>query len=313
MPVIRAMGGLPSVVNPLLAGPTRRKTDVLDARLLAHHSITGLWPESFMPSPSGQQLRILWAQRADGMRTATRCGNRLNNIVLRFGHTFGADSPIRSLCSQGIIEELVAGSVPALPNVCPDGVPEAVRPGTGGVAGPVAQRPAGRAKRRGPRGRLRQGQQVAGRGRPSGGPGAARAAHDCAGRGDRDCHDVAGGGLRPHEVPLRRAGRRLLWVRPEPEGQRGQGDVPGQAQGQYPPALRTASRRGTAHQQALGGGRAVGRVHHGPAQERGPPQGSQCRGQAPGRRTVACASDRQTLQLRAVFSRHPDRRTGCGR
>ncbi len=128
MPVIRAMGGVPSVVNPLLAGPTRRKTDVLDARLLAHHSITGLWPESFMPSPSGQQLRILWAQRADAMRTATRCGNRLNNIVLRFGHTFGADSPIRSLCSQGIIEELVAGSVPALPNVCPDGVPEAVRP-----------------------------------------------------------------------------------------------------------------------------------------------------------------------------------------
>lgn len=38
-PVLIAWGGIPSVVNPLLAGPTRRKTDVLDARLLAHHSI----------------------------------------------------------------------------------------------------------------------------------------------------------------------------------------------------------------------------------------------------------------------------------
>jgi hypothetical protein len=50
MPVLLAFGGEPSVVNPLLAGPTRRKTDVLDARLLAHHSITGLWPCSFIPS-----------------------------------------------------------------------------------------------------------------------------------------------------------------------------------------------------------------------------------------------------------------------
>ena len=34
-PVLLAFGGEPSVVNPLLAGPTRRKTDVLDARLLS--------------------------------------------------------------------------------------------------------------------------------------------------------------------------------------------------------------------------------------------------------------------------------------
>ena len=46
MPVIHAFGGRASVVNPLLAGPYRRKTDKLDARTLAYHGMTGLWPAS---------------------------------------------------------------------------------------------------------------------------------------------------------------------------------------------------------------------------------------------------------------------------
>ena len=133
LPVLRALGGVPCVVNPLLAGPTRRKTDVLDARLLAHHSITGLWPESFLPSDQAQQLRVLWAQRGEAVRATTRAGNRLNNMVLRFGHTFGADAPMRSLASQGIVEDLVAGRQAAARGVCPEGLPEAVRPTVGAL------------------------------------------------------------------------------------------------------------------------------------------------------------------------------------
>lgn len=41
-PVMLAWGGRPSIVNPNLASPSRRKTDVLDARLPACHSLTGL-------------------------------------------------------------------------------------------------------------------------------------------------------------------------------------------------------------------------------------------------------------------------------
>ena len=82
MPVLLAWRGIPCVVNPLLAGPTRRKTDVLDARLLAHHSITGLWKPSFIPTAAAQELRVIWAERADALRRATRCSNQINNIVL---------------------------------------------------------------------------------------------------------------------------------------------------------------------------------------------------------------------------------------
>lgn len=128
MPVLRAWHGVPCVVNPLLAGPTRRKTDVLDARLLAHHSITGLWKPSFIPSDDAQQLRVIWASRAEALRRATRASNQINNIVLRFGHTFGRDCSMRSSQGEGILSDLLDGRIPSVPTVCPEGLPPSVRP-----------------------------------------------------------------------------------------------------------------------------------------------------------------------------------------
>jgi transposase len=126
LPVLIAWGGIPSVVNPLLAGSTRRKTDVLDARLLAHHSITGLWPSSFIAFPELQQLRVLWAQRREFAREATRCTNRIQNIMLRFGHTYAALHPIREDIGRSITDALVAGTPPSVPGVCPAGLPPEV-------------------------------------------------------------------------------------------------------------------------------------------------------------------------------------------
>ena len=127
MPVLRAWGGIPSVVNPLLAGPTRRKTDVLDARLLAHHSITGVWKPSFLASQQGLELRVLWNQRRECLRLATRSSNRINNIILRFGHTFGSQHPMRSREGEGLLEDLLAGTAPKVSGICPDGLPLPIR------------------------------------------------------------------------------------------------------------------------------------------------------------------------------------------
>jgi transposase len=128
MPILLAWRGCPAVVNPLLAGPTRRKTDVLDARLLAHHSITGLWKPSFIPTQAGQELRVIWATRGEAQRRATRAANQINNIVLRFGHTFGRDCSMRSAMGEGIISDLLDGRIPSVPTVNPDGLPASVRP-----------------------------------------------------------------------------------------------------------------------------------------------------------------------------------------
>ena len=89
-PVMIAFEGRPSVVNPLLANPSRRKTDVLDARLLAQHAITGLWPESFVPPTEVDAVRVLLKYRSFLVAQVTRARNGAGGMLTRFGHTFPA-------------------------------------------------------------------------------------------------------------------------------------------------------------------------------------------------------------------------------
>lgn len=58
-PVLLAFGGAPSIVNPTLAGASKRKTDVLDAQMPATHDLVGVWRESYIPSPDISELRVL--------------------------------------------------------------------------------------------------------------------------------------------------------------------------------------------------------------------------------------------------------------
>jgi transposase len=101
---------------------------VLDARTLAHHSITGLWKASFVPAEQAQVLRVIWARRREMARRATRAANQLNNIVLRFGFTFGADVSMRSIQGESILSDLVEGRPAAVAGAPPDALPEEVRP-----------------------------------------------------------------------------------------------------------------------------------------------------------------------------------------
>lgn len=126
-PVLLCWQGLPSVVNPLLAGPTRRKTDVLDARMLAHQSIIGMWPASFIPSRQAEELRILVAMRNEAGRGATRACNRVNNHILRFGHTLGREFSMTDSRARGAIEDMCEGRTPLGPSISPIGIPEPVR------------------------------------------------------------------------------------------------------------------------------------------------------------------------------------------
>ena len=62
------------------------------------------------------------------MRNATRATNRINNIILRWGHTFAAEVPVRSQQGLSMVEDLLDGRLPMHPGICPLGLPEAVRP-----------------------------------------------------------------------------------------------------------------------------------------------------------------------------------------
>ena len=129
LPVINIWKGVPSVVNPMLAGATKRKTDVLDAQLLAIHDLTGIWRESNIPSSDVQQLRMLIAERDQFHKSAIRISNRINNDLLKLGYTIGRDG---SVMLVGKVRELLEDELSD--NPCPNadyrpqgGIPEDVR------------------------------------------------------------------------------------------------------------------------------------------------------------------------------------------
>ena len=115
MPVLLTFGGTPSVVNPLLASHTRRKTDVLDARLLARQAITGLWRASHLAFPAQIDFRVLWSEHTTAQRAALRAILRCNSICLRYGHTINANEPPSTSDSIIRMEYLAGGKLPKHP------------------------------------------------------------------------------------------------------------------------------------------------------------------------------------------------------
>jgi transposase len=104
-PICLAWRGHPSIINPSDTSHSRRKTDRLDARKLAHHSLTGLWRETWIAPIAVEELRVLTAQRARLVSERTRLTNRINAEMLRFGHTVGQVGPIAGNLARPLIED----------------------------------------------------------------------------------------------------------------------------------------------------------------------------------------------------------------
>lgn len=127
LPVIQVLGNRPSIINPVLAGPTRRKTDVLDARMLAQQSMLGLWRESYILSEQAETMRCLLAMRNEATRNASRILNRINNHALRYGHTLGRDGSMAHQRQRALLEDMCHGRVPIADCVSPNGIPASAR------------------------------------------------------------------------------------------------------------------------------------------------------------------------------------------
>lgn len=128
MPILRAWGGIPSVINPMLAGATKKKTDDLDAERLSFHDLTGVWPESYVPSNDLQELRVLIAERNHYAKLATQCSNRINNIIVRFGITIGRGTSVTKNSEVRAIVEDLASETPSFhENICPDPLPADIK------------------------------------------------------------------------------------------------------------------------------------------------------------------------------------------
>ena len=129
LPVLLAWEGSPCVVNPSLAGATKRKTDKLDARLLAIHDLTGIWRPFYVVSADVQDLRVLIAQRDYYSRSATSIGNRINSTILKFGYTIGREgSVVKNDAVRSTVENLISDNpLPIDSGLPPDRIPPATR------------------------------------------------------------------------------------------------------------------------------------------------------------------------------------------
>jgi transposase len=128
MSILLAWEGSPSIVNPTIAGSTKRKTDVLDAKLLALHDLTGVWPQSYLPSVDVKALRVMISERNRYIHDATSAGNRINNVAVRFGLTVGRDgSVVKNSTVRSIIEDQISDYPSVMDDICPISIPYEVR------------------------------------------------------------------------------------------------------------------------------------------------------------------------------------------
>ena len=125
LPVLLAWEGSPCVVNPSLAGATKRKTDKLDARLLAIHDLTGIWRPFYVISTDVQDLRVLIGQRDFFSRSANRISNRINSTILKFGYTIGREGSVtKNDTVRSTVENLISDNpLPISGSLPPDRIP----------------------------------------------------------------------------------------------------------------------------------------------------------------------------------------------
>lgn len=115
-PVLKIWGGVPSVVNPVLAKAGRRKTDRIDSAQLANADVSNYWPSSFVPDDNVNELRVLVNERDYYSRLATKVNNRIGNSLARFGYTISREGSVtRNNEIRGIIEKIIAEE-PVIPD-----------------------------------------------------------------------------------------------------------------------------------------------------------------------------------------------------
>lgn len=128
MPVCMAFEGNPTIINPTIAGATKRKTDVLDSRLLALHDQLNIWREFYMPNENVKTLRVMINQRDRCIHDATVAGNRINNIITRFGFTVGrSGSVVKNPAIRSIVEDQISDHPSVIEGLCPVPIPMDVR------------------------------------------------------------------------------------------------------------------------------------------------------------------------------------------
>ncbi len=127
-PVIYAWNGMPSIINPSIAGATKKKTDKLDSKLLALQDMTGVWRESFIPSLEIEAVRAIYNEYTFSTRMLTRISNRINSKLLQFGFNVSISGSVTGNPDvKAVVMNLISDNPSPCNNLCTNELPVTVR------------------------------------------------------------------------------------------------------------------------------------------------------------------------------------------
>jgi hypothetical protein len=97
--------------------------------------MTGLWPESFVVSEQIQEFRLLMKQGQYHRNECTGISQRINNYILRFGHTLGSLRSVVDMRNRALIEDMCENGydfsdgfeTDSARVVCPAGIPDTAK------------------------------------------------------------------------------------------------------------------------------------------------------------------------------------------
>lgn len=99
----------PIIVNPALAGNTKKKADKYDATLLAYHGLTGVWEPSFLPCGLQHDLTVVSRRFMKATQEITRGTNTIGTRLLDENLLLPREIRMRSASARAIVQAIADG------------------------------------------------------------------------------------------------------------------------------------------------------------------------------------------------------------
>ena len=97
------------VINPTLAGQTKKKADTYDAALLAYHGLTGIWETSFVPSGIQHDVTCVSRRLIKATREMTKATNAIGTHVLDANLLLPREIQMKSVSARAIVRAIADG------------------------------------------------------------------------------------------------------------------------------------------------------------------------------------------------------------
>ncbi len=110
-PVVHALHGEfdPIIINPALAGQTKKKADKYDAALLAYHGLTGVWEKSYLPCGLQHDLTVVSRRYMKATQEITRATNAIGTRLLDENLLLPREIQMKSASARAIVQAIADG------------------------------------------------------------------------------------------------------------------------------------------------------------------------------------------------------------